>query len=133
MTREELNQYIESIGGLINGWFPDREPIMTAPCDIQEGWYQLVHDLIEELLSAGWDKHFKQCKEKFGGLRFYIVSGGDEIYEIISKYESLSYEICEVCGEPGELRKDCGWRGGKWYKTLCDNHYNKLKEERKNE
>lgn len=133
MTKEELDKYIESIGGLVNGRFADRDPIMFAPCDILEGWYQLVHDLIEELLAAGWDKHFLQCKEKFGGLRFYIGGGTEEIFEIISKYESLSYETCEMCGEKGEPRKDCGWRENLWYMTLCDKHYNELKEDRKNE
>lgn len=133
MKKEELNNYIESIGGLINGWYPDREPIMVAPCSINEGWYQLVHDLIEELLAAGWDKHFLQCKEKFGGLRFYIGSGSDEINKIISKYESLSYETCEMCGESGELRKDAG-NHGRWWKTLCDKHYMEIKEiQKKNE
>jgi len=91
----------------------------------------MIHDCIAELLTAGWDRQTTQIKEKFGGLRFYINSGSKEIHEIISRYEELSYEICEVCGETGEIRKDCGWHGSRWYKTMCDKHYNELKEERK--
>jgi len=127
MTREELDKYVESIGGLINGHFPDREPIMQCPCSIGEGWYQLVHNLMVELLEAGWDKHICQIKEKFGGLRFYIGSGNEEIWNIISKYERLSYETCEQCGEVGELRRDGGNYGG-WFQTLCDKHYEQIKQ-----
>lgn len=122
MTSQEFEEYLESIGGLENGFFTDRPPITTNICSCGDGWLQLIHDLIEELLAAGWDKHITQIKEKFGGLRFYIGSGTEEIFDIISKYENLSYETCEVCGETGELRKDLGW-----YRTLCDTHYNENK------
>lgn len=134
MTTEEFEKYLESIGGFENGWYPDREPILNRGiCWCDDGWLQLIHDLIEELLAVGWNKQIKQIKEKFGGLRFYIGNGSEEIFNIISKYESLSYETCEVCGEPGQNRNDCGWGGRGWYKTMCDDHYIKLKEERKNE
>lgn len=133
MTKEELDKYVESIGGLINDWYPDRKPIMHCPCSIGEGWYEHIHNLMVELIKAGWNKEIKQIKEKFGGLRFYIGSGNKKIWEIITKYETLSYTICEKCGEPGELRKDAGNYGG-WWKTLCDRHYNEIKEiQKKNE
>jgi hypothetical protein len=127
MTREELDNYVESIGGLINGWYPDKDPIMQCPCSIGEGWHQLVHDLMVELLEAGWNRHIKQIKEKFGGLRFYTGVADEKIWDIISRYEKLSYTICEKCGEPGELRKDGGNYGG-WWQTLCDKHYDEIKE-----
>lgn len=131
MTEEKFEEYLISIGGLENGFFPDREPITVRWfCSVDDGWLQLLHDCIEELIVAGWDKQTTQIKEKFGGLRFYINTGTDEIYNIISKYEKLSYETCEVCGEHGELRDDCGWNGGRWYKTMCNKDYQKLKEER---
>ena len=131
MTTKEFEIYLESIGGLENGHFPDRPAIVKNLCECDDGWLQIIADLIAELIAAGWDKQICQIKEKFGGLRFYINSGSEEIHDIISKYESLSYETCEVCGEAGELRKDTGWKGGMWYKTMCDKHYNELKEERK--
>jgi hypothetical protein len=126
MTTEKFEEYLVSIGGLENGFYTDRPPIVTNICSCGDGWLQLLHDCIAELIAADWDKHILQIKEKFGGLRFYIGSGSEEIYEIISKYETLSYKTCEVCGETGELRNDIGW-----YRTLCDKHYNELKEERK--
>lgn len=57
-----------------------------------------------------------QVKEKFGTLSFYMTTGTDEIYDLIAEAEKKSAVTCEVCGEPGELR-----RGG-WLKTLCDKH-----------
>ena len=133
MTGTEFDNYLQEIGGLEDGFFTDRPPIAYRYfCSVGDGWLQLLHDCIEELIAAGWDKCITQIKEKFGGLRFYINGGSDEVHDIISKYEKLSFETCEVCGKHGELRKDCGWKGGGWYKTMCDKHYQELKEERKN-
>lgn len=117
MTEEEFNKYLESIGGLENGYYADRELIKSAGFfEIGPGWYKLVKDLIEELIAAGWDKQVCQVKEKFGSLRFYINSASDECFKIISKYEELSTKTCEECGEPGQLRQ------GGWLATLCDIH-----------
>ena len=57
-----------------------------------------------------------QIKEKFGGLRYYIDGGDETIYGMIRLAESLSFTICEECGESGKLRS------GGWMKTLCDKH-----------
>jgi len=149
MTEQELNQYLIDIdlkimclyyrkdkdgnvvldenGNPINDYFQATTNFMG----IGEGWYQLIHDLLEELIQTDWDKDIHQIKEKFGGLRFYVGGASQEVHDIISRYEELSYETCEVCGERGELRKDCGWNGGLWYKTICDKHYQELKQERK--
>ena len=124
MTNQEMNDFLISIGGLKNGYYTDREPIINSgyfECD--SGWNQIIKDLIADLISLGWDKEICCIKEKFGGLRFYINSGSDEIYNRIIEAERLSYEVCEVTGEPGELRNDLGW-----YSTLCDSEYLKRKE-----
>ncbi len=89
---------------------------------VDTGWFQLIKDLIEDLIELGWDKQVCQVKEKFGGLRFYINSGSDEIFKRISEAENLSYKTCETCGQVGELRTDIGW-----YTTLCDEHYTEKK------
>lgn len=124
MTDEQMNEFLESIGGLENGYFTDREPIKDCIIfSCGRGWFPLIKELIEDLITLGWDKKLCQVKEKFGGLRFYINSGSNEIHDRISKAERDSYEICEKCGEKGELRTDIGW-----YFTLCDKHY----EEKKN-
>lgn len=83
---------------------------------VGKGWHSLVSKLIDDLIAAGWDGCVFQVKEKFGGLRFYIGSGNEIIWELISQAEKDSFHICEDCGEPGKLRTDG------WWKTLCDIH-----------
>jgi hypothetical protein len=122
MIDKEMNEYLESIGGLENGFYPDRDLIKDSKFfECGDGWYPLIKDLITDLIELGWDKQTCQVKEKFGGLRFYINGASEEIYKRIQTAEDLSYETCETCGEKGEL-KLVGW-----YKTLCDKHH----EERK--
>jgi hypothetical protein len=89
---------------------------------VGSGWYGLIKTLIEESIANGWNKEVCQVKEKFGGLRFYINGATREVHDIMSKYESMSYEICEECGEPGEERP------GGWIRTLCDKHYDLIKK-----
>lgn len=81
------------------------------------GWFQLLHDLITRLRDMDKDKNIRvtQIKEKFGGLRFYIDSGTEEIWKLINKSEEDSYYICEKCGADGVLCKK-----GYWLETLCD-------------
>jgi hypothetical protein len=122
--KEKLDAYLESIGGLENGWRPDRPPIKDAHYfECNEGWYPLIQKLIEDLIQLGWDKQVTQVKEKFGGLRFYINEGFDEVHTRITKAEGESYTICEMCGEAGEIRRDTGW-----YRTLCEAHHIEIKD-----
>jgi hypothetical protein len=123
MTKEEMNKFLESIGGLENGFFTGRPPIIDSGFfSVGLGWYPIIKDLIEDLIKLGWDKQLCQAKEKFGGLRFYINSGSDEIHKRIQLAENQSYETCEICGEEGELRTNIGW-----YTTLCNKHYEEHK------
>jgi hypothetical protein len=92
---------------------------------VGEGWYPLVTQLVEDLFNAGWDGDLHQIKEKFGGLRFYIGKGNDDIYRLIMDAESKSLEVCEVCGEPGRCS---GWGRG-WMRTLCEKHGEEYREE----
>lgn len=113
----EFDNFLESIGGLENGFYTDREPIKDAGffC-IGNGWLGVVKSLIEDLIELEWDKQICQVKEKFGGLRFYINSGSDEIYKKIFEAEIKSNGICEKCGEPGKSIS------GGWIVTLCESH-----------
>jgi hypothetical protein len=124
MTKKEIDEYLISIGGLESGYRINMPPITDAYAfDIQPGWYPLIKELIEDLISLGWNKQILQVKEKFGGLRFYINEGTDEIHNRIIEAERKSYTICEITGKPGELRKDIGW-----YRTLCGEEYLKYKQ-----
>lgn len=126
MSEEDFESYLESIGGVINGWKTDNAPITTPGYfAVGEGWYLLLKELIDDLIEMGWDKQITQVKEKFGGLRFYINGGSDDIHKRIGDAETLSYIICERCGNVGEFRRDLGW-----YLTLCDDHHAQEKEKR---
>jgi hypothetical protein len=126
MTEQEMNDFLQSIGGLKLGYYSDREPIMSAGFfECNSGWYPLLKDLIVDLIELGWNKEICQVKEKFGGLRFYINECSDEMHARISKAEYLSYQTCEVTGKPGQLRTDIGW-----HTTLCEEEYQKILQKR---
>ena len=79
-----------------------------------DGWAPIVDRLITDLIALGWDRDLHQVKEKFGGLRFYIGAGSDEVHARISQAEAEAAKVCEECGAPGELRTEG------WWKTSCD-------------
>lgn len=119
-----MNQFLESINGLENGFYNDRPPIKDCKYfGVEEGWNGIIKELIEDLIKLGWNKQVCQVKEKFGGLRFYINDGSNEIHNRITDAEKKSYEVCEKCGNLGKLRNDIGW-----YLTLCEDHYKQVKE-----
>jgi hypothetical protein len=108
-----------------------RNSCMAFGITCGNGWYDLI-DLIcykvENLnknikdrnrLIAGnneeiIDFKFDQIKEKFGGLRIYYSGGDDYIRGLVTMAETMSYKICEVCGNKGKPNK------GGWISTLCD-------------
>lgn len=73
------------------------------------GWYKAFGEKMLDELKEFFNKHnpnamyqymIMDIKEKYGGLRWYdngLPEGG---YDIISKYEDLSYNTCFICGEP---------------------------------
>ena len=94
-----------------------------------DGWYDIVDRLcanIENVLkSKTYGMSEEDClnhqvvavqvKEKFGGLRFYIDGVSfDEIQGMISMAESMSFKVCEDCGNRGHKQP------GAWIRTLCD-------------
>jgi hypothetical protein len=98
---------------------PERVPV---PLAVGDGWAKLISDLASELdpiwreLPSEVQKgiFLMQCKEKFGGLRFYLSQGTDRMFDAIQKAETASFRICEECGCTGRIRK------GGWIRTLCD-------------
>ena len=93
---EKFEEYLKSIGGLINGHFPDRPNIVSRYyCECGDGWLPLIQELIEKLIAAGWNKEICQIKEKFAGLRFYTNGQTDECWDLIREYEEKSYNVCE--------------------------------------
>lgn len=86
-------------------------------CDlpIPQGWQDHVRELIDEIAKIDDTIEVMQIKEKFGSLRFYILSGTDEIFDLIDEYERKTEEMCENDGYTAKTRKY-----GYWLKTLCD-------------
>ncbi len=88
--------------------------------ECQDGWFNLIEDLSEQLESIISKMEEKdrpyavQVKEKFGGLRFYMNDLTSEIDELITKWEVLSYFVCEQCGDKGERLSI-----NHWITTLC--------------
>ena len=92
-------------------------------CECDDGWYLLLHNLCTEITQAYAEQgaepdiEVTQIKEKYGGLRFYACAP-PEIYDIIDKYEAISEETCERCGQPGTMRIN-----NDWYLVRCDTCY----------
>ena len=122
MNKEQMDEFLQSIGGLKNGFNLESNPITDSDFfEVGLGWFPLIKDLITDLIELGWNKEVCQVKEKFGGLRFYINAATSEAHKRISQAEIESMNSCEVTGKPGKLRTDIGW-----YRTLCDEEYNKI-------
>ena len=69
-----------------------------------------------------------QVKEKFGGLRFYMTTGTDEMFDLIDEADTASYKICEECASGDATQNDVGW-----IRTLCEScreNYDKIREEK---
>lgn len=93
--------------------------------EVPEGWRKsFMEPMCEEIQTAlvkydcVKDFHILQIKEKFGWLRFYFggVSGEclQEVRDIISKYEKLSYKTCSWCGKPAR------WISRGWICPFCN-------------
>ena len=84
---------------------------------VGSGWASLVNKAYDYLAQHP-NVTVVQVKEKFGGLRIYTDVYDEEIDNFIISLEKESFEVCEECGERGNLR------AGSWYRTLCDLHAN---------
>lgn len=122
-----------------------RESCMSWGIATGNGWYEIISSVCWKIKehedNIKWQKEylekneperlqeepeyfsvkFDQIKEKFGGLRIYYSGGDDRICGLVSMAETISYHICEVCGNKGEPNK------GGWITTLCEAHRESLK------
>lgn len=126
MSREKFHEWVKKwdIGpGMNDRWHGRGDPPLgyEPPKNytgfdgtVGDGWVPVLDRLASDLIKMGWDRNLYQVKEKFGGLRFYIGNGSDEISARIRQAEEECDNICEDCGAPGEIRE------GGWLRTLCD-------------
>ena len=98
-----------------------KAPIELFGVECGKGWYPLLEPICEYILkyNSGKDDseciEFTQVKEKWGFLHIYTSRTTEELRELISDAEQKSKTICEVCGNPGNLKKVNGW-----YRTMCN-------------
>ena len=89
---------------------------------VPDGWRDLVIELDKELRKIDPSYELVQCKEKFGGLRYYVDFSDQCIDnrkadDLIQHYEHMSQLICDVCGKQGKTRSKNGWLA-----TRCEEH-----------
>lgn len=93
------------------------DPTFGRLIDCGQGWWPLISELHNKISALDEDYRIYQIKEKFGVLRFYYASSKphlqDQINALVSEYELLSSQTCEITGGLGEIM----FRNGV-YKTL---------------
>ena len=106
------------------------ESCMSMGIECGNGWYDLINSICWEIQQRNKniesrnkynpennekliDFKFDQIKEKFGGLRIYYSGGDDYVRGLVDLAETMSYTICENCGNKGQPNKNG------WIMTLC--------------
>lgn len=98
---------------------------------VGDGWYGILKELISGVKAGdakentGWITKVTQCKEKFGGLRFYVTGTSKKNLDLIRKIEDKSFAVCEYSGSEIEVGT---WNDG-WSKTVCKKEALKLYQE----
>ena len=87
--------------------------------EVGDGWYGLLYQLIlnvrfNDEAKGKWITKVTQCKEKFGGLRFYVTGTSDKNWDLIREAEKKSYAVCEETGSEVEVGV---WNDG-WVRTI---------------
>jgi len=109
--------------------FPITQSLIPFGIETGDGWFKIIDQLSADITlldeKNGTTTIAVQVKEKYGGLRFYVESGSDAVYDLIDAAEEESLKTCEMCGEPGELR------GVGWVSTMCDKCWAKTQAKEK--
>lgn len=137
MTEDKNKELVEKFPKLFTGYENPRGGYYPFWFECSDGWYTLIHELARDIqhhvdhkndtytwkVERGEAKEEDrpdyqvravQVKQKFGGLRFYVNGGDEYIDGMIAFAESMSYKICESCGNPGKTNRDG------WMYTFCD-------------
>lgn len=88
--------------------------------EVGDGWFKIIYELVHSIMvndrkKGDWVTKVTQCKEKFGGLRFYVTGTSDRNWKLIHTAEEKSYSVCEETGSEVEVGS---WTLG-WIQTLC--------------
>lgn len=111
------------------------ESPMVFGIECGNGWYDLIRSVCWDIknheenisLQTKWKQEkdpnytseyhpvkFDQIKEKYGGLRIYFSGGDDFVTGLVHMAETMSYKLCENCGNKGQPNKSG------WITTLCE-------------
>jgi len=119
-TDQEFENFLKNIGGIKISHKPHLEPITERKrFGVGNGWLGILQRLFEVLIKMGWDKSFINVKQKFGGMSIFLDNLPENGFHFVAEAERETFQVCEVCGEPGEQHKINGW-----VYTLCDEHRN---------
>lgn len=83
------------------------------------GWNKIILDCDREMSAVDPEYTILQIKEKFGGLRYYVSTSSEELWDIESKYEALSFTICELCGSEKDVTTGPMGESRFWSITAC--------------
>jgi len=98
---------------------PPTETLICFGCECDDGWFDLIYTachVIQNHMEYSPETpqfRFSQIKEKFGGLQLYHYGGDDYTRAVCVVAETMSYKICEITGDRGQL---CST--GHWLRTL---------------
>ena len=107
----------------------ERCPHIIGVVFVGDGWLPIIIELLDQLddIAKGLYE-VKQIKEKFGGLRFYLIPLDIDIETwfqmraLVKDAEDKAWKTCEECGMLGaETTEDI--KG--WLKTLCKSCHQK--------
>lgn len=107
-----------------DNYYKDAKDAIWAEYMPQGWWWSFGEQMCEELDQLIHKYNMEefyfitQVKEKFGELRWYdegfATEGWDEYNEWLSKYESLSWNTCAICGEPATYTES------PWVLPVCE-------------
>lgn len=89
--------------------------------DVGIGWLGLVRDFVTEARPHDPSLEVIELKEKWGSLRIWTDTPVLQAKLARGKAEVKSATVCEVCGEPGYVRRPPPGRMA-WWRCRCDEH-----------
>ncbi|GEM_PF-703719 len=104
------------------GDLPDAKVSPDARLYAGRGWLSLAR----EAMAIIGDSEIMAIREDAGALRIELARATPEQRSVLREIERRSLHICEICGDPGELRYD-GLKSGQpvgWHRTRCAKHLN---------
>ena len=89
-----------------------------------KGWYnafgeKLLKEIDQQLRKDKMRYTWRiiDIKEKYGSLQIYCNYATNELYDLLAKYERISYHTCIECGKPAK------YLSSGWICPYCEDHY----------